>query len=81
MSFFLAAEQVWPLNYGATPINEQWTYLGTLYQVSESIQFGMMAALQWQTWGSTSQFNSQNGFSYVSSENSNLIGLLAVIRL
>ncbi len=81
LHFFLQCEQVFPLNYGVMPINEQWTYLGMVYQRSESVQLGFFAATQWQSWANTSQFSAQTGNSYVVSAGSNVLGFLAIFKM
>ena len=81
INFFLQFEAFHPFNYGVQSFVEKWLYLGGLYHVSKSADFGAYTAFGWETWGSTSAYLSRGGAPYVLTAQSTVLGAVAVFHL
>ncbi len=79
-SFFLQAEHVLALNYGSHSTEERWAYLGALYHHSSNLQYGAFAAQKWQAWTSTPAYTATTGKTYSVDANSNVLGVMLILK-
>lgn len=56
LNFFLQYELSVPVNFGQTALNEEWLYIGTLYQVAKFLQMGVFATFHTETWSTSASF-------------------------
>ncbi len=79
LNFFLQEDQVFPLNYGKKLVNEQWTYLGVLYNYDSQWQAGLYGSRKKQSWVSTDEYE-QVEAPYRVTTSGSMIGLLLIYK-
>lgn len=80
LNFYFQLDQALALNHGRDLIPERWTYLGLLYNLNASWQFGISAARKTLSWSSTTDFKNLTGETYSTSNTGYSAGLLIIYK-